>query len=341
MMKMGRTLRQRLILFVMAVNILSSILGIIIWSFSFQREQPSPAVWPGQMMPLALTMLIAIPLSALVSKPTARPFTDIIEAMKAVSKGDYHVRVEEKGEGEVVQLLHSFNQMAAELESTELMRSDFINNFSHEFKTPIVSIRGFAKRLCQENLTEDRRREYSAYIVRESERLADLSANILLLSRYENQQIIRDRKPYSLDEQLRRCVLSLEQQWSAKHLEPDIDLPVLRYTGNEEMMEHVWLNLIGNAVKFSYPGGIVRVRGEQFPHHIEVTVSDEGIGMDRQTMEHIFDRFFQGETAHSAAGNGLGLSLARRIVELCGGEIRVESEAGAGASFHVLLPTGE
>lgn len=340
MMKMGRTLRQRLILFVIVVNILSSILGVLVWSFSIQQEPPQNA-WAGHLMPLVLTMLIAIPLSALVSKPTAKPFTRIIEAMKAVSKGDYHVRVTEEGEGEVVQLLRSFNQMAAELESTELMRGDFINNFSHEFKTPIVSIRGFAKRLCQENLTDQQRREYLDYIVRESERLADLSSNILLLSRYENQQIIRDRKPYELDEQLRRCVLSLEPQWDAKHLELDIDLPRLQYIGNEEMMEHIWRNLLGNAIKFSYPGGLIRIQGKQKPHHIEVMVRDEGIGMDQQTMEHIFDRFFQGETAHSSSGNGLGLSLVQRIVELCGGDIRVESEKGAGTSFYILLPTGE
>lgn len=340
MMRMGRTLRQQLILFVVIVNVLSGALGVLIWSFSFQREPPQNA-WVGQLMPLVLTLLIAVPLSALVSKPTIKPFLDMIEAMKAISGGNYRVRVEEEGEGEIVQLLHSFNRMAAELESTELMRSDFINNFSHEFKTPIVSIRGFARRLRQETLTAEQRREYLDYIVRESERLADLSSNILLLSRYEHQQIIQDQKPYELDEQLRRCVLLLEQQWSAKRLELDIDLPPLRYTGNEEMMEHVWLNLIGNAVKFSHPGGLVRVRGEQRARRIEVTVSDEGIGMNRQTMEHIFDQFFQGETAHSSAGNGLGLSLVRRIVDLCGGEIRVESEEGVGTTFHILLPAGE
>lgn len=340
MRRMGKTLRQRLILFVMVVNILSSILGVLVWSFSIQREPPRNA-WAGQLMPLVLTMLIAIPLSALVSKPTAKPYTSVIEAMKAVSQGDYRVRVAEEGEGEVIQLLRSFNQMAAELESTELMRGDFINNFSHEFKTPIVSIRGFAKRLRQENLTERQRREYLDYIVRESERLADLSANILLLSRYENQQIIRDPKPYELDEQLRRCVLTLEPQWNAKHLELDIDLPRLRYTGNEEMMEHIWRNLLGNAIKFSCPGGLVQVRGKREPRRIVVTVRDEGIGMDERTMAHIFDRFFQGETAHSSAGNGLGLSLVRRIVELCGGEIRVESEKGAGTAFHIFLPAEE
>jgi len=337
MIRMGRTLRQQLIIFVVVVNILSSILGIFVWSLSFPRHPPENG-WMGHLVPLALTMLIAVPLSAVVSKPTIKPFLDMIQAMKAISKGNYQVHVEEEGEGEIVQLLHSFNQMAAELESTELMRRDFINNFSHEFKTPIVSIRGFAKRLCQDTLTQRQRKEYLDYIVRESERLADLSSNILLLSRYENQQIITDQKPYELDEQLRRCVLLLESQWSAKHLELDIDLPPLRYTGNEEMMDHVWLNLVGNAVKFSYPGGLVRVRAERRDRQIEVTVSDEGIGMDPQTVEHIFDQFYQGETAHSAEGNGLGLPLARRIVELCGGEIRVESEKGAGAAFHVLLP---
>lgn len=337
MLKFRWTIRQRIIGFVLLVNLLSGLLGVLIWSF-FSRDNVLEPFLGSPLAPLFFTMLTAVPLSALVSKPTVKPFLDMIEATRSISKGNYGVRVAEEGEGEVRELLRSFNQMAAELENTELMRNDFINNFSHEFKTPITSILGFSRRLRHENLTDIQRREYLDYIVVESERLSSLSSNILLLSRYENLQIINGQQPFDLDEQLRRCVLLLENQWSAKHLELDIDLEPIQYTGSEEMLEHVWLNLLENAVKFSYPGGLIRLQAFRRDGAIQVSISDEGVGMDQNTIKHIYDRFFQGETAHSAEGNGLGLSLVHRIVELCGGRILVESAEKAGTTFHIILP---
>lgn len=334
------TLRQRLIFFAAAVNLLAGLLGALFWVLFLKNDLPAASP-PYPLIPLMLAALTAIPLSVLVSKPAAKPFVQMIEATKAVSRGDYHVREEEEGEGEVLDLLCSFNRMTAELESTEMMRSGFINDFSHQFKTPIASILGFAKRLRQETLTPEQRRDYLDFIVSESRRLAGLSSDILLLNRYENQQLPGERNPYDLDEQLRRCILLLEDRWSAKRLELDVDLPPLRYTGSEEMLDHVWQNLLENAVKFSNPGGLIRVHAAQTGGVIRVTVADEGIGMDRRTLEHCFDRFFQGEPARGAGGNGLGLSLARRIVELCGGTLTAESEEGAGSAFLVCLPAGE
>lgn len=181
------------------------------------------------------------------------------------------------------------------------------------------SYRGFAKRLRQNDLREEQRQDYLDYIISESERLADLSSNILLLSKYENQEIVRDSRQYELDEQIRRCILLLENQWEAKNLSFDIDLAPLQYNRNEEMMSHVWLNLIGNAIKFSEPGGTIRVSASQRASWIEVSISDEGIGMSQHTLEHIFDKFFQGDPAHKSARNGLGPPLVQRIVHLCGG----------------------
>ena len=335
--KLVRTPRQLMIGFVAVVNTLSGIIGALLWSlFLSKGSDLHPSATP--FVPLVTTILVAIPLSALVSKPTARPFWDLIKATKAISKGDYSVRVEEKGEGEILELLRSFNQITAELGSTELMRNDFINTFSHEFKTPIVSIRGFAKRLRQNGLSEQQRRDYLDYIVSESERLADISSNILLLAKYENQQIVAERRIYELDEQIRRCILRLESQWEAEEMAFDISLETLHYDGNEEMLDHVWLNLIGNAIKFSHHGGTIHISATRRRDHIEVCIRDEGIGMNRQTMEHIFDKFYQGDAARASAGNGLGLPLVRRIIDLCGGEISVESEEGAGTAFHVSLP---
>lgn len=179
------TPRSMIVLLVTAVNILSGAIGVGISVLVFNRfpENTIPMIPFPQII---ITVLLAIPLSALFGRQMAKPMNDMIQATKSISKGDYSIRVDETGRGEIGELLGSFNQMTAELEGTEMMRTDFINTFSHEFKTPIVSIRGFAKRLQQGNLTQEQQAEYLNYIVRQSERLSELSANILLLCRYEN-----------------------------------------------------------------------------------------------------------------------------------------------------------
>ena len=234
-------------------------------------------------------------------------------------------------------LVNSFNDMAQELGSIEMFRKDFINNFSHEFKTPIVSIRGFAKQLERDDLTDEQRREYAAIIVSESERLANMSSNILLLTKLENQQIVTDKAKYRLDEQLRSCILLLEKQWEAKNIDLSLNLDEVDYVGNEEMMSHIWVNLIGNAVKFSEPDGLIEISCERADGAVRVEVRDHGAGMDEATQKRIFEKFYQGDSAHATEGNGLGLSLARRIVDLCGGTIEVHSRVGEGTAFIVKL----
>lgn len=326
-----------MILLVAAVNLLSVAIGLGIAELVL-NQLPADAVprvpWPQ----MGITILLAIPLSALFSKQIAKPLNDMIRATKSISRGDYSVRVEETGRGEIRELLHSFNQMTAELGGTEMMRTDFINTFSHEFKTPIVSIRGFARRLQRENLTGAQRAEYLEYIVRQSERLSELSANILLLCRYENQQMIGTQETYELDEQIRRCILLLENQWEAKNIQFDIRLSPLNYKGNEEMLDHVWLNMIGNAIKFSPDGGSVKVLAASQGDWLYVDIADEGEGMSPGEIEHMFDKFYQGNRGRALGGNGLGLPLAKRIVDLCGGRIEAESTEGKGTTFHILLP---
>ncbi|MBR3273483.1 MAG: HAMP domain-containing histidine kinase, partial [Clostridia bacterium] len=263
----------------------------------------------------------------------------LVRAMQAVSRGDFSVRVDaEDVPGDMGELASSFNDMATELGGLELFRKDFINNFSHEFKTPIVSIRGFAKQLERDDLTDDQRREYLDIIVTESDRLANMASNVLLLSKLENQTIVTDREDYRLDEQLRRCVLLLEKQWSEKDLEPDIELEEITYRGNEEMMNHVWVNLLNNAIKFSPRGGLLTVRLGREGDAAVCAVGDQGSGMDADTRRRIFEKFYQGDTAHATEGNGLGLSLVKRIVDLCGGSVDVKSAPGEGSTFTVRLP---
>lgn len=256
-----------------------------------------------------------------------------------IEKGNYKVQIENKDpNSEVGVLISSFNHMARELDNTEMFRKDFINNFSHEFKTPITSIAGFAARLQREDLPEEKKREYIDVIVQESRRLSALSSNILLLSHYENQDIVTRREEYSLDEQLRLCVLSMQQAWSEKNLEVEAELEPIAICSNADMLAQVWNNLLSNAIKFTPDGGRLTVRCFRESGRVVVIVSDTGVGMSEETLRRIFDKFYQGDPSHKLDGNGLGLAIVKRIVDLCGGEILVTSRPGVGTRFRVSLP---
>ena len=294
---------------------------------------------------LILSLVIAVMLSAILMRMMVRPIRRLVEATKKVAKGDFSVRVDSgEADDEVAELVGSFNDMTQELGNNEIFKKDFINSFSHEFKTPIVSIRGFAKQLQREDISEEQRREYIDIIVRESERLSNMSSNVLLLTRLENQEIMPDITSFSLDEQLREAILLLEKQWSDKDIELELDLPYIMISANEEMLSHVWINLIGNAIKFSDKGGRLAVTCRHIGDRVQVTIADNGVGMDKATCERIFDKFYQGESSgsaqpsHSTEGNGLGLPLVKRILELSRGKISVKSRPGEGSTFTVELP---
>lgn len=187
-------------------------------------------------------------------------------------------------------------------------------------------------------LTKEQQAEYLDFIVEESERLSKLASNVLLISRYENQKLVAEQTDYDLDEQIRTSVLRLESQWAPRGLIFELDLPRLPYRNNSEMMEHVWTNLISNAVKFSRNGGAIFISGTQENGRIIVTVRDEGAGIRPQDLGHIFDKFYQGDSSRVSVGNGLGLALVHRIVELSGGSITAESTLGKGSTFRLELP---
>ncbi len=268
--------------------------------------------------------------------------TRISQAMRSIAKGNFKKRVPVKDETEVIteigDLERSFNQMAADLESIEMFRNDFINNFSHEFKTPIVSIRGFARQLQSGNLSEEQKKEYIDIIVTESERLATMSQNILLLTKLENQQIVAEKTEFYLDEQIRNCILLLEKSWSEKDIELDLDLDEIKYTFNEEMLSHVWINLISNAIKFTPKGGKITFRLKNGEYGKVFEIEDTGDGMSDAVKARIFEKFYQGDSSHATKGNGIGLNIVQRILILAGGTITVESEEGKGSKFTVVLP---
>lgn len=244
----------------------------------------------------------------------------------------------ECGPGEFRLLNKNFNKMAEELGSIETLRNDFVSNISHEFKTPVTSIKGFAKLIKRGGLPEERREEYLNIIIAESERLARLSSNVLLLTKLEAQNKIGQTSEFSLDEQIRRAILLLEPQCRQKRLELDINLEPVSVNSNEELLHQVWLNLLSNAVKFTEPDGIISVGLKANAQTATVYVADTGIGMNEEERRRLFDKFYQGDKSRVTEGNGLGLSLVQRIVELNGGTVQVESEAGGGSRFTVTIP---
>ncbi len=281
--------------------------------------------------------------SVITSKFVLARIKSVQIGMREISRGNFSVRVEEKDRknkpSEFGELERTFNKMASDLDGIELFRNDFINNFSHEFKTPIVSIKGFARQLQSENLTDEQRREYVEIISSESDRLAKMSTNILLLTKLENQQIVSEKTTFSLDEQVRNSIILLEPRWSEKNIELDLDLPdSVEYNFNEEMLSHVWINLITNAISFTDENGKITVKLTENENSVICSISDNGIGMSEETLNRIFEKFYQGDKSHHAGGNGIGLNIVKRIIALAGGEIGVESKLGEGSTFTVILP---
>ncbi len=292
---------------------------------------------------IAASIIIGALLAFVTANAFLKPISELVKATKRVTNGDYTTRLEpdiwtRHTVKELKELIADFNEMTEELQNTELFRNDFISSFSHEFKTPLVSIRGFARELYEGSLTEEQRREFSKIILDETEYLSVLSQNTLLMTSLENREIITDKTRFSLDEQLRSCMLTLEPQWSEKNIEIDMEgLSEVDYFWNEHLLSQVWYNLFGNAVKFTGKGGTIRVSCVKDGENIIVKVADSGCGISENALPHIFEKFYQADSSHATKGNGLGLSLVKKIVELCGGEISVTSTLGEGTEFTVKL----
>ena len=289
----------------------------------------------------AVCIFIALSIVIMIRMVFIGPIRKIMAAMGRLAKGDFSVRIDMSNEAyrprEIREFAESFNKAAEELSGTEILRKDFINNFSHEFKTPIVSISGFADLLLDVDLPPEDQKEYLTIIRDESKRLAELSTNILTLNRIESQAILRDTENIRLGEQIRQSVLLTEQKWRDKNLDFEADIEDVEYLGNEALLKEVWLNILDNAAKFSPEGEVVSVTLHKKGGEIIAAVTDHGPGMDEKTKAHIFEQFYQGDTSHRSQGNGLGLAMVRKIVELHGGKVSVDSSPGNGSSFTVVL----
>ena len=287
---------------------------------------------------LAFYIAIGIILTMVLTKRVVRPILRLTEATRRVATGNFDVELEVRSNDEIGLLTKNFNRMVTELQNMEVLRKDFINNVSHEFKTPMASIKGFANLLKDPDMTEEERRDYLDIIVYETDRLAHLSSNLLKLSKLENQEIPELAETFSLDEQIRRAVLLLEGKWQEKKLSFDIDMNKMTFQGSEELMQQVWLNLLGNAIKFSTPEGTVRIRGGVKDRRLIIEIEDQGIGMSEETLQRLFEKFYQGNASHSSEGSGLGLPLVKQILDIHRGTITVMSEIGEGSTFRIEIP---
>lgn len=283
-------------------------------------------------------IVIGTIITAFVGRTILKPLHEISRATSEVARGNFKVRVRVPDDIEYGMLANNFNKMAVQLSEIETLRGDFISSVSHEFKTPLASIQGFAKLLQDENISEEDRKEYTQVIIDETSRLTKLSTNILKLTKLENQKTIGKKSKFLLDEQIRKIIVMLEPEWSRKNIELDVDLEEITYIGNEELMAQIWQNIINNAIKFTGEGGNIGVKLYRSEQCIVVKISDDGPCIPDEKRTKIFEKFYQGDHSRSTDGNGLGLALVQRVVELCNGSVWVENTAPTGVCFTVQLP---
>lgn len=294
------------------------------------------------LLGFAVSLILGTFFAVLFFKRSVDLADNLKVALRKISKGDYSVRIENKNnnkDGIIYDVVENFNKMVEELNSVAILRNDFISNFSHEFKTPIVSIKGYAELIKDgKNLTDTQKAEYLQIIIDESKRLSNLASSTLLMSKLDSQTVLSESKVFSVNEQIKQCVLILDNEFKAKNLKIRLKLGKIRIDGAEDMLQQVWINLLTNAIKFTHENGNIRISSLEMEKEYIISISDDGIGMSAETIEHIFDKYYQGDSSHSSGGNGLGLSISKRIIELTGGKITVNSVEGKGTTFSVYLP---
>lgn len=295
----------------------------------------------GLMFMGVISIVIGAVLTAVTSRVTLKQVNRIVNQMNRLAAGDFKARLTIGrplcAHPTFAEITDSFNKMAEELENTEMLRGDFINNFSHEFKTPIVSISGFAKLLKRGNLTEEQKKEYIDIIEEESVRLASMATNVLNLTKYENQTILTDVTSFNLSEQIRSSILELEGKWAKKNVDFDLAFDEYIISGNKDMLRQVWLNLIDNAVKFSPYGETVVISIKNTSNMYVVSVQNKGPEITTEQQKKIFNKFYQADESHASEGNGIGLALVKGVTQLHGGEVSVACGNGTTV-FTVKLP---
>lgn len=328
------------ITFLMMVIVLTIFVCLLFLINHFQLLRPEN---DGHLFPfyfiIFLSLIIGAALSFFVGKRILQPIGVLRQGMSQVAKGDFAIQLNEQQQiEEVAELYHDFNLMVKELSSIETLRNDFVSTVSHEFKTPLATIKGYVQLLQDNSLTVEERRIYLDRMLDGTQQLTHLTDNILKLSKLENQSLGLEFQSFRLDEQIREVILFLQPKWERLSITFNLDLPRTEYYGNEEFLYQVWLNLIDNAIKYSSEASTIQVKLTPLPDGQTIAIADEGIGMTKAVANRIFDKFYQGDTSRKTTGNGLGLALVKKILQLHQGSIDVKSSLNHGSNFKLFLP---
>ncbi len=276
--------------------------------------------------------------SKLISRNSIKTIEEINDATKEIANGNYNVRIEEKSTLlELNDMAHNFNLMAKDLAQTHMMNNDFIGNVSHEFKTPLSAIDGYATLLKSKTLSPEKTKEYAEHILLSSKRLSKMTGNILLLSTLDNNAITVKKNIFLLDEQIREVILLYEVQWLNKNTQLNIDLDEIKFNGDKELLYHVWQNLISNAIKFCDKNGKIDISLKKNAEKTVFSISNTGSYITKNDTTRIFEKFYQTDTSRSSKGNGLGLSIVKKVVDLHNGEVSVKSIKEKTTNFTVIL----
>lgn len=331
-------LRTSLIVFVCFLIISFIFYGIYILDYKFNLFK---IITLSPILSLSILYLFCLGLSGILSfiigKKISKPINEIKNAIAQISSGNFDVKISKTKSKDFNKLVDQFNNMAQELKSIETLKSDFISNVSHEIKTPLAVINSYTKALSKDDLDVQTRKEYFSIIESNIQKLTTMTGNILNLSKIENQQIILDKQEFLLDEQIRQCIVNLEPEWQKKNIDFDLNLQEIKYSGSVSLIYQVWQNLINNAIKFSMPNSTIFISLQDCKNQIIFQIKDCGIGMSQENCKHAFDKFYQGDNSHFLSGNGLGLALVKRILDLHNAKISVKSEPNQGAEFTIIF----
>ncbi len=330
---------MRIILVVFASILFSQTFTLFVFAllFKFRLIIPQANFTVYLAAAFGASCILGITIAAFLSKQLSEAYELYKRALREIASGNFDVEVPEN-KALFGQIARDINVMARELKSTRIMRSDFVSNFSHELKTPIVSINGFAELLMADKVSEEERREYAEIIYQESSRLLKLAKNTLLLSKLEGQSVVFDKKLFRLDENIEAAAIMLAKPIKEKNITVKTELEKIEYYWDADLFTQVAINLLSNAVKYGKKDGTVLVSLKKQRDLIVFSVKDDGPGMDKKTLARVFEQYFQGDGSHKSEGNGLGLSIADKIVKLSGGRIEAYSAPGEGAEFRVFLP---
>lgn len=315
------------------LNVLSRDAGIVYTEENI-RFAAFFTFWNAMFLGFVLTVVDYIRRLILIKRPVKK----ILDATQRITHGDFSARINPMHIGEYSKVVEDLNRMAEELSNNETLKTDFISNVSHELKTPLAVLQNYGVLLEQPGLSEEKRMEYAKSITRVTKHLSELITNILRLNKLENQNIHPTVKACNISEMMCECLLDFENEWEAKNIDIEFNIQSdVNICTDPELLVLVWSNLFSNALKFTPEGGRIEVSLLKDSRFVTVSVSDTGCGMDEETIKRIFEKFYQGDTSHSSKGNGLGLALVKRVIDLLGGEIFVESTPGEGSTFTVKL----